>query len=202
MNGYNLLAPFYDVLVKVIFGNKIKSLQTAHLNKIPDNSKVLILGGGTGWILEEIDDKAKNVEITYIDLSSKMIDKSKNRRVNNNQVEFIEGTENDIPFIQYDVLITNFYLDLFPEKKLLEIIKQLSELDCSLWIWTDFVPNKSYKWLEEIMILFFKCFTGLSNNQVYYYGQLIEQHTDYKTSGRVTKMKGFLVSAVMQNKSV
>lgn len=200
MNGYNLIAPFYDLIVNIVFGNKIKELQITHLDKISNNSMVLILGGGTGWILEEIDKRKNGLTITYIDLSSKMIERSKKRTINNNKVIFIEGTEQNIPQQQYDVLITNFYLDLFPEKKLIKIIKKLSQLQCSLWIWTDFVPNKSYKWLEKLMILFFKCMTGLSNNQVYHYDQLIEKHSLYKNKSRETKMNGFLVSAIMIKK--
>lgn len=197
MNGYNLLAPFYDILVKVVFGNKIKEIQITHLHKIPKNSNVLILGGGTGWILQEIDKRTTGATITYIDLSSKMIQKSKSRKVSNNVVRFIEGTENDIPDIKYDVLITNFYLDLFPKQKLTKVIQQLGMLNCQLWIWTDFVPNKSYWWLEKTMILFFKCITGLSNDKLYHYDALITEQTVYKKEVQEVKMNGFLVSALM-----
>ena len=200
MNGYDVIAPFYDLVVKIIFGKKIKELQICHFKQIKNNSKVLILGGGTGWILEEIDIQKSGLTITYIDLSSNMISKSKKRHLLNNNILFIQGTQENIPDVGYDVLITNFYLDLFPEKELVRIVKNLSKFNFSLWIWTDFVPNKSYKWLEKVMIMFFKIITGLKNNKVYQYQEIIEKNTNYSIISKKTEMKGFIVSGLMQLK--
>ena len=86
MRGYGLIAPFYDHLVKLVFGDKLKELQCSFLKKIQSNDKVLILGGGTGWILEEIDSVCVNTDIVYIDKSPSMIKRAKRRILHHNEV--------------------------------------------------------------------------------------------------------------------
>ncbi|MEZ4686196.1 MAG: hypothetical protein R3B47_09055 [Bacteroidia bacterium] len=56
--SFNRLAPVYDFLASLVFGNRIRQAQRWLLDFIPEGSSILILGGGTGWILEELAEKA------------------------------------------------------------------------------------------------------------------------------------------------
>lgn len=158
--GFDLLAPVYDALARLIFGRSIRTSQTHFLDKAPANAKVLILGGGTGWLLEELLKQNALCEVWYIEVSSKMIEKTRARALNG-RVHFIQGTEEDIPpHITFDVIITNFYLDLFSEDTLRGVIQRLTKQSTSAtrWIITDFVDTDAWwqRWMLKIMYLFFR----------------------------------------------
>ena len=48
--NFNYIAPFYDTLCQLVFGQRVKNAQIESLKFIPANSTILIAGGGTGWI--------------------------------------------------------------------------------------------------------------------------------------------------------
>jgi ubiquinone/menaquinone biosynthesis C-methylase UbiE len=159
-SGFDFLAPVYDALAPLIFGRSIVRSQTWFLDKIPPNAKVLILGGGTGWILKELLEKNSTCPVWYVEASAKMMERTRARLLRG-QVTLIHGTENDIPAnVAFDVIITNFYLDLFSERKLEKVIKQISNQtqSSSRWLVTDFV-NREVWWqrlMLKIMYLFFR----------------------------------------------
>src|SRR5688572_27433406 len=115
MNNFDSVASFYDRLSRLIFGNSILHAQTLYLPDIPTGANVLILGGGTGWLLCELLAKKPGCKIWYIEASEKMISLSKEAtRDTSHRVTFIHGTEDRIPSgITFHVVITHFYLDLF-----------------------------------------------------------------------------------------
>ena len=52
---------------------------------------MLIVGGGTGWILEEIADRyPAGLRITYVELSREMMRLARRRRVGASVVSFVE----------------------------------------------------------------------------------------------------------------
>ena len=123
--GFDFLAPVYDWIARLVFGKAITDSQTFFLNRIPQQADVLILGGGTGWLLEKISEQNKSCRIVYVDLSQQMIEKSK-LRTTKDEVSFVQGTISDVPMdAKFDVVITNFYLDLFSDRKLELILEQI-----------------------------------------------------------------------------
>jgi len=142
--GFDFLAPFYDVLARLIIGNSIVVSQLYFLKRFKECKHVLILGGGSGWLLDSLYRECPDLRIDYIDLSSGMINKSKMKSRNNQRVNFITGTEEDIPDRLYDGVITNFYLDLFDEKRLNVVIEKVngSLKNSSLWAFTDFISEQ------------------------------------------------------------
>jgi len=69
------------------------------------------------------------------------------------RIHFIHGTEQDIPpTIQFDAVITNFYLDLFTNHQLKEVVEKIRfSLNAgALWIATDFVDGN--KWWQRMML--------------------------------------------------
>ncbi len=116
--GYDVIAPVYDTLAKLFIGKALRRAQVYFLRYIPDGAKVLIVGGGTGWILEEISAvHSKGLEIDYVDVSSKMIALAKRKNWGKNKVDFIHQSILDFTTQhQYDVIITPFLLDNFREE--------------------------------------------------------------------------------------
>src|SRR5258707_4902020 len=195
-NDFNKIAFLYDRIARLVYSKRIIDSQKYFLNKIPMDSNILILGGGTGWILTEIFKIKNEVNICYIEASERMIAMAKEKFENDNRVQFIHGTENDIPSRKYfDVVVTNFYLDLFPDDSLkiaLETIKK-STTEKTQWIITDFVNNEWWQsMMLKLMYFFFRvtciiaaqklpdCRKGLQNvggNEIdskNYYGNFIQ----------------------------
>jgi len=169
LNRFNWIAPYYDRITSLIFGKSIGNAQTIHLKVIPNDAKVLVLGGGSGkWMLELVRQN-RTCKIWYIDASSKMIDQAKSNFKNFDQVVFIHGTENDIPTMLYDVVITHFFLDMFTNRELRNLINQLeSNLKSnSIWIVSDFEESRFWHTLFlKLMYFFFKITSSISNDNL------------------------------------
>jgi ubiquinone/menaquinone biosynthesis C-methylase UbiE len=109
--------------------------------------------------LKPLSAACPGVQIDYIDLSPKMLRAAKKNSCDNARVNFIQGTENDIPDRLYDGVITNFYLDLFDEQKVKGVIQQIrkSLTNSSLWVVTDFVnENSRHSMMLWLMYRFFR----------------------------------------------
>lgn len=166
-NDFNPLALIYDRMARLVFGRSIVDAQIYFLHKIATGSKVLIVGGGSGWILEEMDKLNVSMYVCYAEPSLNMINIARNREpFSNLEVNFIaagyETFDEEGPF---DVIITNFFLDLFSPNHLYRIIQQLDHLLQSkgFWLATDFVNTNSQwqKWLIKAMYMFFRMTTGI-----------------------------------------
>lgn len=167
--GYSVLAPVYDSLARLVLGKAIQQMQLQFLNRLTSKNKLLILGGGTGWILPAIDRINSAIQIDYVDLSPGMINMAKERGTDPTRIRFIEGTERDIPDADYDCVITNFYLDLFTDSELNGIVSHIR--NCiqpnSYWFVTDFVTGGFWSKVKlKCMYIFFWLTTGLKTNQL------------------------------------
>lgn len=169
LNGFNKIASVYDRLAKTVYGNSIIDAQKYFLDKITGHSKILILGGGTGWILQEIFEHKPDVEIYYIEASSKMILLAK-EKIDDKKIHFIHGTENDIPQqIRFDVVITNFYLDLFSDDSIQSVLQKIktSLSPKAQWIVTDFVNEKNWqRFLLKVMYIFFRLASNIESKKL------------------------------------
>ena len=178
-SGFDLLAPIYDMLAKVVFGKSIFQAQIYFLNEISKSSSILILGGGTGWLLEKIADKNPSSKIWYVEISEGMLKKAEQRKFRN-EIHFISGTENDIPDgLKFDAVITNFYLDLFPEEKLKSVIQHVSSFThpASKWFVSDFVNQKLWhEWMLKMMYMFFRAVCRIDAKELPRWEFVLQQH--------------------------
>ena len=170
-NDFDGIAKWYDRLAKLIFGDAIVKSQLHFLNELPEEGKLLIIGGGSGWILKEVESHRPRLKIDYLEPSAKMMERSKARDVNYTNVEFIIGTEADIPETIYDGIITNFFLDVFDEERLKEIMHHLKAKlsKDGIWLCTDFQETgKLYqRFLLKLMHLFFGLISNLDANVLF-----------------------------------
>lgn len=162
--NYDPVAFYYDRLSKLIFGNAIKESQRFLINAIKEKSKILIVGGGTGWIIEEISARySSGLEITYIESSKNMIALSKMQYHGENKIEYINRSIFDVEINnQYDVVITPFILDNFTDANIDAILDKINKqvVKDGLWLHADFqntIHNSLWqKLLLKCMYLFFK----------------------------------------------
>ena len=171
-NNYDNSARFYDKLSWLIFGRALINAQVYLLKYVPANARILIVGGGTGWILEELTRiHPSGLQITYVEISANMMALSKKRNNGSNRVTFINDNilKVELPF-DFDIVITAFLFDNFARptfKRVFEYIHQLLKPG-ALWLNTDF--QLTGKWWQPVllksMLLFFKVFSGIEAMQL------------------------------------
>ncbi|MGV3585843.1 MAG: class I SAM-dependent methyltransferase [Adhaeribacter sp.] len=173
--GFDLIAPYYDFLAGLVFGRALKKAQLTFLDNIPDQARILIIGGGTGWLLPEIFSRTSACQVVYLEASANMLNQAKQKTKNPTQaarVEFRFGTEKNIqPEEEFDVVISFFFLDLFLPAELENITRILSQhlRPGGLWLVTDFVQTHGAgfwqiwtKILTQSMYWFFRVISGIS----------------------------------------
>jgi ubiquinone/menaquinone biosynthesis C-methylase UbiE len=132
----------------------------------------LIVGGGTGWILEELTRiSPSKLRITYVEASEQMMALSKKRNVAVNKVTYINNTVENINNLpNFDVVITPFLFDNFTHSKLEAVFSHLHQLlkPNGLWLNADF--QLTGKWWQNVllksMLLFFKILCGIEASKL------------------------------------
>jgi ubiquinone/menaquinone biosynthesis C-methylase UbiE len=165
--NYDNSAWFYDRLSRVVYGRALIRSQIYLLGHIPEGSKVLIVGGGTGWILEEIARlQQSGLKITYVEISAKMMALSRRRNAGDNDVIYVnDAVENAQLKDEYDVVITPFLFDNFTEETLQKVFAHIHAAlkPGASWLNADFYI--SGKWWQRIllpaMLLFFRIICGI-----------------------------------------
>lgn len=174
-NNYDRVAGFYDFLAKLVFGDTLMEAQKSVLHYIPKPAKILIVGGGTGAILEEITRlHSTGMSITYIEISEKMLAKAAQRLVGSNEVHFVHIAIEDYKAdTKFDVIITSFLFDNFRQEKATLVFETLDRLLITdgKWLFTDFNIDKTgnafwQKWLLKSMYLFFKISSNVEANEL------------------------------------
>lgn len=171
-NNYNFIAPVYDQITRLVFFGSIQKAQLAHLNLLPDEGKILFIGGGTGFALQQIMLLKPNLKIDYLDQSVKMIklSKEKIKHLEASNVNFIIGNESSIPKTRYDGIVSFFYFDLLPKNNREAVFTQLyQQLKVEgIWLFSDFHQAKSpyEKLLELVMYSFLQLSTNLKISNI------------------------------------
>jgi len=173
--NYDKIATNYDLISRIIFGKNLVEAQVCLLKYVPNNSRVLIAGGGTGWILEEFTKiHPQGLIIDYVESSAKMIALSKKRNYASNKINFINlPIENYSTDEKYDIILTPFFFDNFTVNKIQTIFNRLNNLlkNDGTWLYVDFVydENKKPLWqkaLLKIMYLFFRITSKIETQEL------------------------------------
>lgn len=169
LNNYDRSASFYDFLSRLVFFKAQVHAQLEQLRFIPPASKILIVGGGTGWILDELSKiHPQGLTITYVEISGKMIEKARKRNLGQNQVSYIQS---GIEFFEtkesFDVIQTAFLFDNFSVPRISEVYDKLNSLlhPAGLWLFADFhyEPENSPLWQGIILKTMYVFFGALAH---------------------------------------
>jgi tRNA (cmo5U34)-methyltransferase len=210
---FDRVASIYDQLAKLVFGKSIREAQRYFLTEIQEGSQVLIIGGGTGWILQDLS-RLKNCSITYLEASSAMLKVAEQHYIRlqakfssqNTEVIFVEGSVSALPpLATFRVIISFFLLDVYANPEARMLMKTLKTMlqPSGIWLYADFEKSENpikkawqipFLWL---MYRFFQLTTNLENNRLPDLKQLFneleltlkKQHSFYHT---------FIRSAVYQ----
>jgi ubiquinone/menaquinone biosynthesis C-methylase UbiE len=166
LNNFNPIAWIYDFLARLVFGPKWNKVQTSFVTLIQTKTNILVLGGGTGAFLKYLEPKHR---VTFLDLSSKMIVKAKQRNTAA-QVDFvIADFMNWETQKQFDAVVCPFFLDSFPESEVTFIITKLKKIlnEHGTLIVVDFQKGN---WFQNVVMkvihLFFRVFTNLKSTRL------------------------------------
>jgi ubiquinone/menaquinone biosynthesis C-methylase UbiE len=146
-NDFSLVAPIYDGLATLVFGGAIRRAQIELLPALRETQRALIIGGGTGWFLLELLDRTDVEHVLYVEKSEIMLDKSRELLAARapqwaNRVEFRLGTDESVTAQDgvFDLLVTNFFLDLFNDTNCSHMIEKLAANlgPTGRWLFVDF----------------------------------------------------------------
>ncbi|MEQ8581835.1 MAG: class I SAM-dependent methyltransferase [Marinoscillum sp.] len=173
--SFDGVAWFYDWLATLVFGSQWNQVQQAPAENLTGKRRVLIVGGGTGILLNKI----LGVErIVFLELSEKMIAKTQARclhpQVDYVYADFFQWQTSE----KFDAIVMPFFLDCFgPEKLEMAIIKarELLVQDGELHV-IDFQPASHWKNAQiRLMYLFFRIFSGLEGKALLNIDRLVRK---------------------------
>ncbi|AKD01997.1 class I SAM-dependent methyltransferase [Pontibacter korlensis] len=206
-SGFHYVASFYDALARLVYGEALQQAQLALLPFLSQQARVLVIGGGTGWILEQLLQTQKQLDILYLDAAPAMLQRAQQKyeryqKPQNCHVSFRLGTEQELqPQEQFDVIITPFLLDLFPPSRLQQLMTRLTAAlkAHGKWLFADFWPvEQPPPWWQQILIRGMYTFFGwLSGVQA---RKLPDYSSHFRTLGFEEKYSATFYSGMVQAK--
>ncbi len=183
--SFNRVAPYYDRLARLVFGGSIRRAQRHFLSQVPPAARVLLVGGGTGWLLPYLLEKPEVAHVTYLEASAVMLALAQRkvqdaRSSTSTHVRWVHGDEQKLASDdRYDVVITNFVLDMYAGAALNQLMRRLlSHLhSAGYWLFTDFQLSgkKRHQWWQRLMAqamyVFFHLTAGINRQQLPVYDQ-------------------------------
>ena len=199
--NFNAAAPYYDKLSKLVYGSALMDAQVYLLQHIKAGDKILIVGGGTGAILEKITEHFNcGLTITYVEIAEKMMALSQQQNVGNNVVTFINTGIEDVPADgSYDVVITPFLLDNFTEETLSRMFVHIDAFLKSSGLWLTVSFQRTDKWWQRLllhsMFIFFRLACNIEASRL---PKINEQFTSqlYTLADERMFFKKFVLAAV------
>ncbi|WP_162053527.1 class I SAM-dependent methyltransferase [Pontibacter pamirensis] len=178
-SGFHRVASFYDRLARLVYGDALEQAQLSLLPHLPQQGRVLVIGGGSGWILEQLLLAGKQLDILYLDAAPAMLQRARHRFERFRQphqcmVSFRLGTEQALqPHEQFEAVITPFLLDLFPPLRLQQLMQTLAAAltPHGRWLFADFWPMQQPPPLRQRLLVwsmysFFGFVSGVKAKQL------------------------------------
>lgn len=170
--NYNNSAWFYDRLSMMVYGKALLHAQVYLVQFIPKNAKILIAGGGTGRILEEITRlHPGGLDITYVEIAPKMMALSQRRNVGENAIRFINDAVEKTPLPKdFDVVFTPFLFDNFTEEGFRAIFDHVHVCLKAGGSWLNCDFQLTGRWWQHVllrsMFTFFRLICGIEGKQL------------------------------------
>ncbi|RZK23576.1 MAG: class I SAM-dependent methyltransferase, partial [Hymenobacter sp.] len=177
---FSRVARVYDWLARLVYGQAQRQAQRAALQAgLPlagPAPRVLVLGGGPGWVLTELLHQCPAAQVLYLETSAAMLNRARARltplaSAMAARVEFRQGSERDLrPGEQFEALVTFFVLDCYTLAEFPAAMARLQAARCpgAPWLVADFLPPRTWwqQGLLRTMYLFFGVAVGLRARQL------------------------------------
>ena len=165
VNSFDKVAGAYDWLSRQVFGDAILASQLVFCVLLEKEHDVLILGGGTGKLLETIPSVRS---IDYVEKSRKMLQLAYPRTIANNisyyQEDFLTWRTDK----KYDAILCPFFLDCFDTTHLYKVIRKVkTHMKAEgLLLVADFEQKHTPKTLSILMHWFFRITANLESRKL------------------------------------
>ena len=205
MNDFNFIAPFYDQLTSIVFGDRLLKAQSFFIRQELQPNSVLIIGGGTGKILTPCLELTSKPTIHFIESSKNMLEQARlyAHLNHSSQLEQLTFEIGDIQRLRsakkYDLIILPFVLDLFNDQEILNILNALKKnlTSESKVLFTDFFSDskasKFSAFLIAIMYQFFSVFAQVRNQK------LPDFNSCFVISGYVLKQEQHFLNGMVRS---
>jgi len=168
MASFDYIARYYDFLSELVFGQNLNRAKKCFFHKYPPNSEILLMGGGTGAVLNELLQMLPEATIDYIEPSAVMIKVAKKRlkKELTERINFIYGDHLAIPAgRKYDIVTSFFVLDCLKQKDASNFGKRITDhlKETGIWLFADFYGDKNifHRGLIWCMYRFFNITTRI-----------------------------------------
>jgi ubiquinone/menaquinone biosynthesis C-methylase UbiE len=207
--SFDRLAPHYRWLEFVLAGQKLQRCRLAWLDEIRDCRDMLIVGVGPGKFLQACPRELPQARIVCVDASQAMLERARTtwRKAGGKprRASFIHAAlpEWQPPPAAFDLIVTHFFLDCFPEPTLSQVIAKLAlaAQPAARWLISDFqIPSSRLAGLRAKAVLamaytFFKLATRLPAGGLSSPEALLDRH-GFQLLHRRTFDYGLLYSEV------
>jgi tRNA (cmo5U34)-methyltransferase len=181
-SGFDRLAPWYDRLVELVFGGSVAQIQVDLLPCLPEQGRVLVVGGGTGWLLGELFRLRPQLTVTYVELSPRMLARAQRVAAAEGlpaaQLTWQQGRVSDLPpGPAFDAVLTFFFLDLFSAAEVRVLMDQIERRlrPRAQWLLADFVAqNAAQRALLAAMYGFFRLMCSITGDRQLPFVELFE----------------------------
>lgn len=127
---YRIIGPVYDFLSTIYSGRQIFNAKTAMNADLNEDDTVLFAGAGHG--LDAIDAAQRGAKVTVVDLSATMLKRIERNLEGKTFKHPIRLVHSDILKFdetgQYDQVVANFFLNVFPEDLMVRVMQHLGTL--------------------------------------------------------------------------
>lgn len=203
LNNYDNIAGAYDFLSKLVYGDRLLRAQTCLIPFIPPTSSILIVGGGTGVILEEISKHHPHgLRIVYVEISAAMIELARKKNLYQNEVIFVnQAIESYTSNERFDIIFTPFLFDNFGKERVEKIVSQLiTNLKTNgSWLFADFhLSANAPLWQRLVlktMLRFFALICNIESRELHPMEPVFSKH-NYTQFAEFYHCKKFIKSVV------
>lgn len=213
--SFDRLAPAYQTLEHITFGGLLHWCRTAHLERLRECRRALILGDGDGRFLADLLRTNPHVEVDSLDISTGMLALARRRTAKipgaPNRVRFTLGDArtDPLPASGYDLIVTNFFLDCFCPAELAAVVRRVAAACApdALWVDGDFrLPVSGWarpvaRALLATMYAFFRLTTRLPTGRLTDPAPLLAAE-GFSLIEEVTRLRGFLSSRLWMRGSI
>lgn len=206
MAGFDWIARFYDTGVTALFGSRLAYIEACLVDHLPQEGHVLILGGGSGNVLNYLARHRPKLRVTYVDQSEKMLALARNQALGALAVTFVQADAQNLPDFpnSFDAVFTPFFLDLFLPEEVASLTQEIQLLlnKKAYWLYADFCYVSGWKYPFSVlfiqsMYLFFRITSGISGKRLSDVDALLAQ-AGFQPQARITRYGGMIEGVVWE----
>jgi SAM-dependent methyltransferase len=126
-------------------GGALQQARCTHVESLPNNANVLVVGEGDGRFLEALVQARPDCNIDVVDKSAAMLELAKHRAGESSHVRFFNLDARHFESRRrYDAIVTLFFLDCFQGHALQEVVANLGgqAQANARWLYADFATDR------------------------------------------------------------